>query len=412
MQNPPRSFASVEELPEEILIKIFGWLDPIELCSVALVSQQWHRLHYDSLLWFPIAKSFSRWETHAIDKWYLLTAGMTVAEAQQQHVAINWKQEAKRRKTFTVLLLNYHSSHVNGGYDADLARQLHERGITKIDICHPNCNLKERCANGHCDHGRFVKFSPTLLNNYPTVFYFCATNPSTSHKKLLGNMFYEYISNGGGLVLTAYTHLEDNLLEGRWDREFYVQHDGGLPREGGTQKATFGEKLEKDHPLLAGVNDVEIVPHRGSSRCLNRCVNPKSRIIANYADGLVFVAFLDAEANRQIAINCLLQENIKERQTEAEKGSNGTNENNNNDSMDEEKKEEIKEEEISEELRNDILKKVEEEVPASSAWGKTVWINLFPLSINPRGNGWYAPTSDVPKLLANAVLFAARKGNN
>lgn len=44
------------------------------------------------------------------------------------------------------------------------------------------------------------------------------------------------------------------------------------------------------------------------------------------------------------------------------------------------------------------------------AWGQTVWINLFPLCNDEYGE-WYEPTSDVPKLLANAVLYVARKDN-
>jgi hypothetical protein len=45
-------------------------------------------------------------------------------------------------------------------------------------------------------------------------------------------------------------------------------------------------------------------------------------------------------------------------------------------------------------------------------WGKTVFVNLFPVSNSDTGlGGWYppAPQSDIPRLLANALAFVARR---
>jgi hypothetical protein len=45
-------------------------------------------------------------------------------------------------------------------------------------------------------------------------------------------------------------------------------------------------------------------------------------------------------------------------------------------------------------------------------WGKTVFVNLFPVSNeNSRLGGWYppAPQSDIPRLLSNALRYVARR---
>ncbi len=46
---------------------------------------------------------------------------------------------------------------------------------------------------------------------------------------------------------------------------------------------------------------------------------------------------------------------------------------------------------------------------AKSKWGRTVFLNLFPVSQDdPVTHGWYNWDTDVPLLLRNCVLWAAR----
>jgi hypothetical protein len=142
-------------------------------------------------------------------------------------------------------------------------------------------------------------------------------------------------------------------------------------------------------------------------------------VVGEYDDGVPLVVVLDGEANRAKAREEEKQEARQEEQIEI--GSAGDNVNG-------------QEEEAKEKEGMTNVMGIEEE------WGKTVFLNFFPVSkddpctgacgVSPcvrasrsQANtvvdlpfthtytgGWYDWNSDLPLLLRNAVLFAARKG--
>ncbi len=59
-----------------------------------------------------------------------------------------------------------------------------------------------------------------------------------------------------------------------------------------------------------------------------------------------------------------------------------------------------------------LAEEIKEATTEAETWGKTVFVNLFPVSNeNSRLGGWYppAPQSDIPRLLSNALRYVARR---
>jgi hypothetical protein len=318
------------------------------------------------------------------DPW-LMDAGRSLQQALDEGHPIDWRREFLRRKSLSVLVVTYHTSHSNH-YDIDTVRQLKKFGI-QADICHLMCSHDHKVPDAATDGlYKYVEYDDNLFMKYDTIVYFAAMSGGEQMKKMLGDSLMAFLRSGGGIIFCIYTHMKSYQLLGKWTESFYpIKPANRLPF---TSNSSSMKREKNSHPVMSGVRRTQIDTTRLGSRSTGN-IDPLAIVVGEYDDGVPLVVVLDGEANRAKALE---EEKQEARQEQIEIGSAGDNVNG--------QEEEAKE---KEEMTN--VMGIEEE------WGKTVFLNFFPVSKDdPCTGGWYDWNSDLPLLLRNAVLFAARKG--
>jgi hypothetical protein len=299
------------------------------------------------------------------DAW-LLHARCIVNQALREGLAIDWKQEFLQRASFSVLIMAHHSAHQAYGsrYDLNLYRQLKKVGIPIVDVCHPDCTEIEtlvtqerKCEDAELDPtDRYVPFEWEKIRQYSVIFLFFATAPSAENAIKMGNMLYDFLRDGGGLVMGCYSYLDCNELHGKWSQVLYpmASSDYGSGSKNWEAGKFLGTHIA-DHPIMIGVKNVAIARD-------NRCESPLSNgavAVAHYGDGVPFVVLLDSEANRKNAAAAAAHD----------------------------------------ESDND----------ESVRWGSTVYVNLFPVAKSKKESGWYEASTDIPLIFRNALWYVSRK---
>lgn len=328
------------------------------------------------------------------DPW-LVDASRSLQQAFDDDYPIDWRREYLRRKTLRVLVVTYHTSH-NNNYDMDTIRQLKKFGI-HADICHLMCNHDSKVVNPAAEFYSYVDYDDNLFMKYDTIIYFAAMSGSDAMKKSLGDGLQAFLKSGGGVIFCIYTHMKSYQLQGKWTESFYPIKPANRLYSSGAGDAH--QKREKSrHPIMTGVRNSQIDTTRHGSRCLGQ-VDPLAQVVGEYEDGVPLVVVLDGEANRTKA----RQEEEKARREEAaaaeqEQGSDSSQAESDDNSGG-----------GGDDMCEPQPAKPDQE--AKEEWGKTVFLNFFPVSKDdPCTGGWYDWNSDIPLLLRNAVLFAARKG--
>lgn len=425
---------SIEEvLPVEVMQHVLGFVPLAHLAGdVARTSRLWRSLALDPALWLPHWRRlhFARpnvelpendarrgvqpppegaWRDERgseSDPW-LVDAGRSLQQAFDDNYPIDWRREYLRRKTLRVLVVTYHTSH-NNNYDMDTIRQLKKFGI-HADICHLMCNHDNKAANPTAGFYSYVDYDDNLFMKYDTIIYFAAMSGSETMKKSLGDGLRAFLKSGGGVIFCIYTHMKSYQLQGKWTESFYpIKPANRLYPPAGDAH----QKREKSrHPIMTGVRNSQIDTTRHGSRCLGQ-IDPLAQVVGEYEDGVPLVVVLDGEANRAKS----REEEEKARREEQEEAAAA-----------EQKQEQGSDRSQAGERSPDDSggddmcesgpqPQPQPEKPAKpdqeeQEWGKTVFLNFFPVSKDdPCTGGWYDWNSDIPLLLRNAVLFAARKG--
>jgi hypothetical protein len=410
---PPEDLSIEEILPVEVIHHVLSFVPLNQLAfEVARTSRLWRSLALDPALWLPHWRSIhyarptvelpetdvrravqpppeGAWRDERgteCDPW-LIDAGRSLQQCFDSDFQIDWRREYLRRKNLSVLVVTYHTSHSNH-YDLDTVRQLKKFGI-HADICHLMCNHDPR-PEAETGLYNFVEFDDNLFMKYDTIIYFAAMSGGDSVKKSLGDNLVDYLKSGGGVVFCIYTHMKSYQLLGKWTESFYPIKPAN--RVHPLLPESHKKRERNNHPIMSGVRHVQIDATRHGSRFIGQ-IDPLAQVVAEYDDGAPLVVLLDGEANRGKG----REEEAKARKRQQM----------------EETGEEANDEEQEQEQEGNVQDEGQEEdkEQQQKEWGKTLFLNFFPVTKDdPCTGGWYDWSSDLPLLLRNAVLFAARKG--
>jgi len=352
-------------LPVEVWERVLLYLSPQDIClSFAPVCREFHAVHDLPFVWASILRRYTTggggdteegeavqpdvcvWE----DVW-LINASTTVGSAQRQSLSVDWKREYISRVWCKVLILTYCSTKTDRSYEIDLYRQLKGQSIRNLDICRADLHGRipdEKESEGIC----FVPLAPGVAKGYDTIIILQAMPPTEKASNLMGDVIYEHLQSGGGVVLCCYSYLRENRLKGKLHHiPFYpIELSISFSAPSSEENCTVLGDNDRHHPIMSRIYNVVIDRSRDTARCKTR-LQPGAQVVAAYADA------------EPLAV-------VYNPGTEVD----------------------------------DPLKEGEER------WGKIVFINFFPLTTRFNG-GWYppAPASDNSRLLANTILYVARK---
>lgn len=424
-------------LPVELGIMVLEYLTPRDVCtSFAPTCRQAYALSNNPLLWSSfyhrilLAANAGEEDTTTLmaaaaddeevgereddaqargqswERLWLLDAGMTVGEAIGHSHTIDWKREYIRRFTFKVLVLAHHGAHGSSRYDINLCKQLKSQNINYIRICHPDCQAASPKACSELDNGGFkcVPFTPDVAKDFSAILLFHATAPSKQNKVVMGDVLYEHLESGGGVVLCCYAYLKENHLAGKWTPHFYPMPSSSFSTPEPHSNPRLG--TSDDHPIMNGVRKsrTKIDNSRDTARCKTD-LRPGAHVVARYADGPPMVVLYDSKANQANSKRPSMPKGRGKEDDDSDSDSEPRNKSANKPptvAVDDEKSN-INMEGMTEEIK---------ETTEAETWGKTVFVNLFPVSNeDSRLGGWYppAPQSDIPRLLSNALCYVARK---
>jgi hypothetical protein len=416
--------SSIEDvLPVEVLQHVLGFVPLGHLAGdVARTSRLWRSLALDPALWLPHWRRlhFARpnielpendvrrgvqpppegaWRDERgseSDPW-LLDAGRSLQQAFDDDYPIDWRREYLRRKNLRVLIVTYHTSHSNH-YDMDTVRQFKKFGI-HADICHLMCNhdAKAETAGGFYN---YVEFDDNLFMKYDTIIYFAAMSGGEAMKKILGDGLMAFLKSGGGVIFCIYTHMKSYQLAGKWTESFYPIKPANRVHPFPSDSQHHKKREKGQHAIMSGVRNTQIDPTRHGSRCTGN-IDPLATVVGEYDDGVPLVVVLDGEANRVKA----READEEAERTAREKDGEGGDEDGDGSGHG------VESGRSSDDGTSEGEKKLRSDLDHEGEWGKTVFLNFFPVSKDdPCTGGWYDWNSDIPLLLRNAVLFAARRG--
>ncbi|EGC38994.1 hypothetical protein DICPUDRAFT_45484 [Dictyostelium purpureum] len=99
----------------------------------------------------------------------------------------------------------------------------------------------------------FNGVSQSNLFQYDAILFFSYCG---FRQKTVGNILADYVDNGGGIVLAAYSNCgKGNRLEGRWLEEEYNPFNDGVTQR--VFQLKLGKRYFENHPILENVKDLQ-----------------------------------------------------------------------------------------------------------------------------------------------------------
>eukprot|EP01113_Clastostelium_recurvatum_P044312 TRINITY_DN746_c0_g1_i1.p1 TRINITY_DN746_c0_g1~~TRINITY_DN746_c0_g1_i1.p1 ORF type:complete len:451 (+),score=104.96 TRINITY_DN746_c0_g1_i1:150-1502(+) len=259
----------ISVFPEEILLYIFSFLDVTDLFFVCQVSYTWNRLCEDEFIFRNICQRC------------FPCLGDTTHPPFERTWHTFYEQ---KKRSFGVL----------GGPTAqsscmdDVITKLRSAGLPVVD--------------SHFTQKRI----PTLdeLQKYSSVLVYSYNSSAFLDGTLIGDVLADYVDNGGGVVVTVFTNcnnLRNGFIKGRFYEQGYHpitpsrQHDTN-----GKKPLTLGKIVDPTHPIMEGVRSLD--GGRSSFFCPG-ALNPDSKLIAEWSNGVPLVAELQKGKGRVVVLN-------------------------------------------------------------------------------------------------------------
>jgi len=259
----------INSLPEEVIVRIFKYLNVEDLYQSYYVCSLWKRLCEEEGIFrkicyrnYPVLKRFYRppFET-------------------------SWRKYYNLRKS-SFLVLGGPSS--QSTCMDDICSKLRSVGIGNVDSFYAQKRI------------------PTLeeLQKYTAILIYSYNSSAFLDGQLMGDVIADYVDNGGGVVVTVFTNcnnLRNGFLKGRFLEQNYHpitparQHDTN-----GKKPLSLGKIHIADHPILQGVKSLE--GGRSSFFC-HGALHPEAKLVAEWSNGVPLISDLEKKKGKVVALN-------------------------------------------------------------------------------------------------------------